>query len=202
MQKMLFRICICIACIGVIALAADVVYASVNKDNTTKSKSSEQSFYDFVVKTNDSTDFALRDLQGKVVLVVNTATKCGFTPQYEGLQTLYAKYHEQGFEILDFPCNQFLNQAPGTNAQIREFCQTTYHTTFPQMAKIDVNGDNAHPLYVFLKAAQDNHADIKWNFEKFLIDRQGNVVARFSTKTKPEEIEQQIKEALSSVNTK
>ncbi len=193
MQKMLFRICICIACIGITALAADVIYASVNKNTTV---STPQSFYDFVVKAGDSTDYALSELKGKVVLVVNTATKCGFTPQYEGLQALYDKYHEAGLEILDFPCNQFYQQAPGTNAQIREFCQTTYHTAFPQMAKIEVNGDNAHPLYVYLKAVQEDHSDIRWNFEKFLIDRNGKVTARFSTKVKPEEIEQQIKQLI------
>ena len=157
---------------------------------------SAQTFYDFTVKDGDSIDFNLSQLKGKVVLVVNTATHCGLTPQYEGLQQLYSRYYEQGLEILDFPCNQFLNQAPGSNAQIRQFCQGKYNTTFSQMAKIEVNGDNTHPLYVFLKNQKCQGEDIKWNFEKFLIDRNGNVVARFSPKTKPAEIEQQIVELL------
>jgi glutathione peroxidase len=148
---------------------------------------------------------ALSDLQGKVVLVVNTATQCGFTPQYEELQKLYAATHDRGLEILDFPCNQFGQQAPGSNEEIHAFCTGTYNTTFPQMAKIDVNGDSATALYVWLKSKAsfggfdttdprgafldkmfrqqdpqyDKNPDIKWNFTKFLIDRQGNVVRRF-----------------------
>lgn len=192
---MLFRICICIACISLTALAADVIYASINHTNDNLPLH-EATIYDFVVKDADSLDYNMDQLKGKVVLIVNTATKCGFTPQYEGLQNLYTKYHEQGLEIIDFPCNQFMQQAPGSNAQIREFCQNTYHTTFRQMAKIEVNGANTHPLYVFLKSQQGNNKDIKWNFEKFLVNRKGQVVERFSTKTKPEEIEQRIVELL------
>ena len=195
MQKMFFRICVCIACISITALTADMIYASVKKQQPQKEQNTT-SIYDFVVKDADSADYAFSQLKDKVVLIVNTATKCGFTPQYEGLQALYDKYKTQGFEIIDFPCNQFMQQAPGTNAQIREFCQTTYKTTFPQMAKIDVNGENTHPLYVYLKSCQGDNKDIRWNFEKFLINRKGEVVERFSTRTKPEEIEQRIQQLL------
>ena len=195
MQKMFFRICVCIACISITALTADMIYASVKKQQPQKEQNTT-SIYDFVVKDADSADYAFSQLKDKIVLIVNTATKCGFTPQYEGLQALYDKYKTQGFEIIDFPCNQFMQQAPGTNAQIREFCQTTYKTTFPQMAKIDVNGENTHPLYVYLKSCQGDNKDIRWNFEKFLINRKGEVVERFSTRTKPEEIEQRIQQLL------
>lgn len=158
--------------------------------------------YDFTVKDNLGNDVSMMEFEGKVLLVVNTATKCGLTPQYTGLQELYEKYKEQGFEILDFPCNQFLKQAPGSDHEIDEFCNLNYGTTFPRFAKIDVNGKNADPLFVWLKdqAPEDKgndeskafekkvkiltlgkkKSDIKWNFGKFLIDRSGNVVERYS----------------------
>ena len=129
---------------------------------------------------------------------MNTATGCGFTPQYKGLQELYDKYNGQGFEILDFPCNQFASQAPGTDAQISEFCTLHYNTTFPRFKKTEVNGENAEPLYKFLKDAQKGlgKSDIKWNFTKFLIDKNGNVIKRFAPVRTPASIENEIKELI------
>lgn len=148
------------------------------------------SVYDFEVKQTDGTEKELSDYQEDVLLIVNTATGCGFTPQYEGLQNLYDDYKERGFEILDFPCNQFGNQAPGSNVEVAEFCQLKYHTTFQTFGKIDVNGENEAPLYAYLKSAQGGllNKAIKWNFTKFLVDRQGNVVKRYGSQTKPESI--------------
>ena len=156
------------------------------------------SIYDYQVKDKEGRDVSLKDYEGKVLLIVNTATGCGFTPQYEGLQKLYDKYHEQGFERLDFPCNQFANQAPGTDAEITSFCQFTYGTTFPQFKKIDVNGENEDPLYTYLKKQKGGMLGnkIKWNFTKFLVDRQGNVVERFGSTTTPEKIDARVAELL------
>ena len=150
--------------------------------------------YDFNVKDGKGADVSLSQFEGKVLLIVNTATGCGFTPQYKGLQELYNKYRERGFEILDFPCNQFGHQAPGTNEEIDSFCELKYHTTFPRFAKIDVNGKNEEPLYRFLKQEKGGFIgdDIKWNFTKFLISRDGCVVDRYAPVTKPEKIEQDI----------
>lgn len=150
--------------------------------------------YDFKVKDVKMNEVSLADYEGKVLLIVNTATGCGFTPQYEGLQELYEKYNSQGFEILDFPCNQFAFQAPGSEDRIVDFCQSRYGVTFNQFAKIKVNGSKADPLYKYLKTQQEG--SIKWNFTKFLVDRQGNVVVRYSPKVKPKEIEDKIKELL------
>lgn len=146
--------------------------------------------YDFTVKAQDGTDISLSKYQGKVLLVVNTATGCGLTPQYEGLHKLYDTYHNKGFEILDFPCNQFMNQAPGTADEINTFCTLNYQTTFPRFAKIKVNGKEANPLYDWLKSQAKGPLGkrIEWNFAKFLIDQNGNVVKRFSAKTEPETI--------------
>ena len=146
--------------------------------------------YDFTVKAQDGTDISLSKYQGKVLLVVNTATGCGLTPQYEGLQNLYDTYHDKGFEILDFPCNQFMNQAPGTADEINTFCTLNYQTTFPRFAKIKINGKEADPLYDWLKSQAKGPLGkrIEWNFAKFLIDQNGNVVKRFSAKTEPETI--------------
>ena len=150
--------------------------------------------YDIKVNDMDGKEISLSDYKDKVLLIVNTATGCGFTPQYEGLQTLYDKYREQGFEILDFPCNQFGNQAPGTGEEIHNFCTLNYGTTFPQFEKIDVNGPNESPLYTWLKEQKGGllGAKIKWNFTKFLIDKNGNVVARYAPADKPEAIEKDI----------
>ena len=154
--------------------------------------------YDFTMKDATGADVALSDYRGKVLLVVNTATGCGFTPQYEGLQDLYEKYQAEGLEILDFPCNQFLGQAPGTEAEIVDFCQSRYGVTFRQFAKIKVNGKEAAPLYHYLKKEQGGVLGnrIKWNFTKFLIDREGRVVARFAPTVTPAELDERIKELL------
>jgi len=151
-------------------------------------------FYDYTVKGRAGEDVALSIYKGKVLLVVNTATGCGFTPQYEGLQKLYDKHKDKGFEILDFPCNQFANQAPGTIEDIQSFCTLNYGTTFPRFAKIDVNGRNASDLYKFLKKEKKSAlgSSIKWNFTKFLIDREGNVVKRYAPADTPESIEADI----------
>ena len=156
------------------------------------------SIYDFKVKNAEGGEVALADYKGKVLLVVNTATGCGFTPQYEGLQDLYEKYGEMGLEILDFPCNQFGNQAPGSEEEIVDFCQSRYGVTFPQLAKIDVNGANESPVYTYLKSQKTGlmGSKIKWNFTKFLLDRNGNVVDRFGPTVTPEKIEDRIKELL------
>ena len=150
--------------------------------------------YDYTVKAKDGTEVSMKDYEGKVLLVVNTATGCGFTPQFEGLQDLYEKYQEQGFEILDFPCNQFGNQAPGSDEEITDFCSSRYGITFPQFAKIDVNGENEAPLYTYLKSQKGGimGKNIKWNFSKFLVDRQGNVVDRFAPTTTPEALDKEI----------
>ncbi len=152
------------------------------------------SVYEYTVKDNKGNDVSLKTYEGKVLLIVNTATGCGFTPQYEGLENLYQKYNAKGLEILDFPCNQFGNQAPGDDAQIHEFCTLKYNTTFPRFKKIDVNGENADPLYKFLKGEKGGILGdaIKWNFTKFLIDREGKVVGRFAPTDTPEKIEEKI----------
>ena len=156
------------------------------------------SIYEFTVKDAKGEDVNLADYKGKVLLIVNTATGCGFTPQYEGLQDLYEKYAEKGLEMLDFPCNQFGNQAPGSEEEIVDFCQSRYGVTFKQFAKICVNGEEEHPLYTYLKAQKGGllGSKIKWNFTKFLVDREGNVVERFGSTTTPEKIEEKIKELL------
>ena len=152
------------------------------------------SIYNFKVKAVDGDDISMSQFRGKVLLIVNTATKCGFTPQYEALQRLYDKYREQGFEILDFPCNQFGHQAPGSNEEIGAFCELRYKTTFPRFAKIDVNGEHEEPLYRFLKSQQGGFINdgIKWNFTKFLVSRDGEVIDRYAPVTKPERIEKDI----------
>ncbi|MBO4572162.1 MAG: glutathione peroxidase [Clostridia bacterium] len=156
------------------------------------------SIYDFTVKDAKGNDVSMKDYEGKVLLIVNTATGCGFTPQYEGLQAMYEKYNADGFEILDFPCNQFLGQAPGTNDEIVAFCKGRFGVTFRQFSKIKVNGKDAEPLYAFLKEQQHGTlgSRIKWNFTKFLVDRNGNVVARFAPTDTPESIEKSVKELL------
>ena len=142
---------------------------------------SAQSIYDFTVKDDAGKDVSLAEYKGKVLLIVNTATRCGFTPQYKDLEPLYQKYQAQGFEILDFPCNQFGQQAPGTIQEIHSFCTANFDIHFPQFDKIDVNGENAHPLYTWLKA-QAGGGDIKWNFTKFLVGRDGKVIKRYESR--------------------
>ena len=147
--------------------------------------------YDFKVKDNKGNMVELSKFKGKVLLIVNTATGCGFTPQYDGLQNLYEKYKDKGFEILDFPCNQFGNQAPGSEEEIASFCDARFGITFKQFAKIDVNGENEEPLYNFLKSQKGGLLgnNVKWNFTKFLVDKNGKVVKRFASTVTPEKIE-------------
>ena len=156
------------------------------------------SIYDYIVKDNEGKDVKMADYKGKVLLIVNTATGCGFTPQYDGLQDLYEKYQDKGFEILDFPCNQFAGQAPGSAEEIASFCTGRFGITFKQFAKIKVNGKEAEPLYKFLKEQQGGKifSNIKWNFTKFLVDRDGNVVARFAPTMKPENLDKNVEELL------
>ena len=191
--------------LGVCLTAALLLWSCNQKAAEPAETANLDNIYQFCVVNGSGDTVSLSDYQGKVLLVVNTATQCGFTPQYAELQALYATYHDRGLEILDFPCNQFGEQAPGTIEEIHAFCTGTYGTTFPQMAKVEVNGENAIPLYSWLKSkagfggfdttdprgaylhaafkAQDSlydqNPDIKWNFTKFLIDREGNVVCRF-----------------------
>ena len=150
--------------------------------------------YDFKVRSAKGVEVSMADYKGKVLLIVNTATGCGFTPQYEGLQKLYDKYRDKGLEILDFPCNQFGHQAPGTEEEIQEFCTLKYKITFPLFAKVEVNGKNEEPLFRYLKSQEGGFLgdDIKWNFTKFLVSRSGTVVGRFAPITKPESIESDI----------
>ena len=177
--------------------------------------------YDFAVKDRQGNDVSLGDYKGKVLLIVNTATGCGFTPHYEPLEAMYKEMKEKGLEILDFPCNQFADQAPGSDEEIHEFCTMKFGTEFPQFKKIDVNGDNADPLYVYLagekpfegfgkglkiaalsKFAQMNNkkfgdkAYIQWNFTKFLIDREGKVIARFEPTTDMDKVKEAVQAAL------
>ena len=156
------------------------------------------SIYDYKANDAQGQEIALSDYRGKVLLIVNTATGCGFTPQYDGLQDLYEAYQAQGFEILDFPCNQFGHQAPGTEEEIVSFCTGRFGITFKQFAKIEVNGKNEHPLYTYLKSQKGGALSkkIKWNFTKFLVDRDGNVVDRFAPTVTPAQMEARIKELL------
>jgi glutathione peroxidase len=150
--------------------------------------------YDFTVTKPNGEKQSLRDYEGKVLLIVNTASKCGLTPQFEGLQKLYEKYREQGLEILGFPCDQFNKQEFDSIEETMQFCQVNYGVTFPMFAKINVNGKHADPLFVFLKKQQKGilTEDIKWNFTKFLVDRRGQVIDRFAPTTEPEKIEANI----------
>ena len=154
--------------------------------------------YDFKVLAQNGEEVSLSKYAGKVLLVVNTATKCGFTKQYDALEKMYEELKDQGFEILDFPCNQFFRQAPGSDEDIHSFCTLKYNTTFPRFHKISVNGNEADPLYIWLcsQNKKGNVKRIKWNFTKFLISRDGEVIARFEPMTKPIAIEDSIKDAL------
>jgi glutathione peroxidase len=154
-----------------------------------------QDIYDFAVQTIDGKDTTLNDYRGKVLLIVNTASKCGFTPQFDGLEKLYQKYNDSQFVVLGFPCNQFGGQDPGSNDEISSFCQLNYGVSFPMFGKVDVSGTLAHPLFEYLKHAAPGvfgSESIKWNFTKFLVDQQGNVVHRYAPMTKPEDIDADI----------
>ena len=155
--------------------------------------------YNFSATSVSGEEIPLKNFQGKVLLIVNTASKCGFTPQYTGLEELHKKYAALGFEVLAFPCNQFGGQEPGDTEEIKNFCALTYNVTFPLFGKIDVNGKSAHPLFGFLKRAKPGllrSESIKWNFTKFLVDRNGAVVGRFAPLTKPEELQTRIEALL------
>ena len=155
--------------------------------------------YDFEAQTLDGAPTKLADWRGQVLLIVNTASKCGFTPQYEGLEALYRRHKDQGFSILGFPCNQFGKQEPGDAAEIANFCSLTYDVSFPMFGKIDVNGPRAHPLYAFLKKEKPGvlgSQGVKWNFTKFLVDRAGKVVQRFAPTVTPEALESAVQALL------
>lgn len=154
--------------------------------------------YDYKVRDIRGQEVSMEEYKGKVLLIVNTASKCGFTKQYAGLQALYEKYKERGLEILAFPCNQFGHQEPGDDAAIKNFCTDTFGVTFPVMAKVEVNGESAHPLYKELKKSQGGLLgnEIKWNFTKFLVDREGHVVDRFAPQKDPKSLEEKIKALL------
>ena len=156
------------------------------------------SIYDFSVLDQDNQMISLDTYRGNVLLVINTATDCGLTPQYQGLQELYDRYHDQGFEILDFPCNQFMGQAPGSAEEINAFCSLHYQTTFPRFAKVRVNGKEADPLYVWLKDQKSGPLGkrIEWNFAKFLIGQERQVLERFSPKTTPQNLQESIENLL------
>jgi glutathione peroxidase len=157
--------------------------------------------YDFSAKTIDGKTRKLSDYKGKVLLVVNTASKCGFTPQYKGLEEVYRKYRDRGFVVLGFPSNQFGEQEPGPDSEIAEFCEMNFGVTFPLFSKIDVNGEQAHPLYKHLTSTKKGllgSEAIKWNFTKFLVDKGGKVVDRYAPTTKPQDIERDIERALSA----
>jgi len=161
-------------------------------------KTATSTVFDFSAKLNNGKTKQLADYRGKVLLIVNTASKCGFTPQYKGLEELYRKYNKQGLEILGFPCDQFGHQEPGTDADISSFCELNYGVTFPLFSKIEVNGDDSHPLYKHLKSEAGGlfGDDIKWNFTKFLIGRDGTVLDRYASLTSPESIDRDIAKAL------
>ena len=154
--------------------------------------------YDFTARSLAGEEVPLKRFEGQVLLIVNTASACGFTPQYKGLEVLHEKLSPRGFSVLGFPCNQFGSQEPGDARQIEQFCTTNYAITFPMFAKIDVNGDGAHPLYQYLKNAKSGllGSSIKWNFTKFLVDRAGNVVARHAPTAKPEALTKEIEALL------
>ncbi|MET0707967.1 MAG: glutathione peroxidase [Tardiphaga sp.] len=156
------------------------------------------SIYDFSARTLAGHDVSMKQFEGEVLLIVNTASACGFTPQYKGLQHIHETYAPRGFAVLGFPCNQFGGQEPGDSKQIEDFCETNYQVSFLMFDKVDVNGDNAHPLYNFLKSEKSGvlGSAIKWNFTKFLIDRTGQVVARYAPTTKPESLQEEIEALL------
>lgn len=156
------------------------------------------SIYDFKALNNKGSEVDFADFKGKVLLIVNTASKCGFTPQYDGLEALWKKYKDQGLVVIGFPCDQFAHQEPGSDAEIAEFCRLNHGVTFPLMSKIEVNGDGAHPIYKYLKSETKGllGGAIKWNFTKFLISRDGTRIERFAPMAKPESLEDKIKALL------
>jgi glutathione peroxidase len=167
-----------------------LVILSRANDNPVEAGAGAASVYDFKLKDIDGKDASLSQYKGKVLLLVNVASKCGLTPQYEGLQSLYAKYKDRGFVILGFPANNFMGQEPGTNEEIKSFCALKYNVTFPMFSKISVKGSDIHPLYKFLTDKETNPdfgGDIKWKFNKFLVDKNGKIIARFEPQVKPDD---------------
>ena len=172
--------------IAVLAIVSGVFYFGTS---TPTAENKVKSVLDFTMTDIDGKDVKLNKYKGKVVLMVNTASKCGYTPQYEGLQSIYSKYKDQGFYVLGFPANNFGSQEPGSEKEIKEFCESKYKVTFPMFAKISVKGDDQHPLYKFLTSKESDPqfaGDISWNFNKFLVNKKGEIVARFSSKDTPE----------------
>ncbi|MBO7589848.1 MAG: glutathione peroxidase [Bacteroidaceae bacterium] len=163
---------------------------------TIMTATAQENIYSFKAKDDKGTEVSLGQYKGKLLLIVNTATRCGYTPQYKDLEAMYEKYRGQGFEILDFPCNQFGQQAPGTIAEIKEFCSTNYKVKFTQFDKIEVNGENEHPLYTYLKANAENKNNIRWNFTKFLVSTDGKVLKRFEPGDKMTDVEDAVAQAL------
>ncbi|MEW6196510.1 MAG: glutathione peroxidase [Bacteroidota bacterium] len=182
---------------SILVLAVTSMFAS---QNPPKGTSMGNNIKDISVKDIEGKEIKLSNYKGKVLLIVNVASKCGYTPQYEGLQNIYKKYKDKGFEILAFPCNDFGGQEPGTNEEIKDFCSTNYNVTFKLFDKIKVIGKDKSALYELLINNTDDRGDVKWNFEKFLVDKEGNIVSRFRSKVKPEgeEITKAIEELLSS----
>jgi len=190
--------------LGIAIIIISSASLAVTRGNNTAldgAKMTEKSVLEFTLKNIDGQEVKLGDYSGKVLLLVNVASKCGYTPQYEGLESIYRKYKDRGFVVMGFPANNFLGQEPGTNEEIKTFCMTRYNVTFPMFSKISVKGANIHPLYRFLTSKETNHefgGDISWNFNKFLVDRSGKIVDRFGTREKPEseKVAQAIEKAL------
>lgn len=178
----------------VVLAAAFILFCQPALPKTVSKKGGHMSVYEFKAKTIGGKEISLSEYKGKALLIVNVASKCGFTPQYSGLEKLYEKHKGQGFEILGFPCNQFGKQEPGTEAEIKKFCEVNYKVTFPLFSKIEVNGPGTHPLYKFLKQGKD----IGWNFTKFLIDRHGHLVKRFESDVTPENLDKDVHQAVAS----
>ncbi len=185
----MFKLFTVLLIVTVAALAVSAYKFGFILNSSPSEPTTEKSVHEFTMRDIDGKSVKLDAFKGKVLMIVNTASKCGFTPQYEGLQALYAKNKDKGFEILGFPANNFMGQEPGTEAEIKEFCTLKYKVTFPMFAKISVKGEDQHPLYNFLTNKETNPefaGEVSWNFNKFLIDRNGKVVARFGSKEKPD----------------
>ena len=202
-------------------MLTNYIWSNIILTNTKFKEVYYMSFYDLSVTAASGEEISMKDYEGKVVLIVNTATGCGFTPHYKDIEAMYEKFHDKGFEVIDVPCNQFAGQTPGTDDEIHEFCQLKYNTQFPQMKKSDVNGDTAIPLFKYLKEQKTfegfgkgpaalamnamlkkidkdykNNSEIKWNFTKFVVDRKGKVVARFEPTAKMDEVAKFVEELL------
>lgn len=202
MKIALILTAVVIVTLAVAAIGAAYKYGMIFNPSPTEPRK-EKSMHEFTVKNIDGQDIKLDAYKGKVVMLVNTASKCGLTPQYEGLQKIYDQYKDKGFTVLGFPANNFMGQEPGTEKEIKEFCTLNYKVSFPMFSKISVKGEDQHPLYQFLTNKESNpgmDGDITWNFEKFLVDKNGKILARFSPKTLPEseEVTKAIESALAS----